>query len=155
MGTKVANLPDILAALLPPQIETIDQRLPRRQEVAERYREAFGNGPLRLVREVPETKSAEHIFTIGVPNGKRDDAIATLNAAGIHVAVNFRSVPGTRYYTPKIPASAWRMPCCRPMVQPDLDAAHVSQPDAGRAGLRHQGGPREGLSPRKTTSLTD
>lgn len=102
LGTK-ANLPDILAALLPPQIETIDQRLPRRQEVAERYREAFGNGPLRLVRNVPDTKCAEHIFTIGIPNGKRDEAIATLNAAGIHVAVNFRSVPGTRYYSQKYP----------------------------------------------------
>jgi len=105
LGTK-ANLPDILAALLPRQIETIDQRLPRRQEVAERYREAFGNGPLRLVREVPDTKCAEHIFTIGVPNGRRDEAIAALNAAGIHVTVNFRSVTGTRYYSQKYPMAS-------------------------------------------------
>jgi UDP-4-amino-4-deoxy-L-arabinose-oxoglutarate aminotransferase len=105
LGTK-ANLPDILAALLPHQIETIDQRLPRRQEVAERYREAFGNGPLRLVREVPDTKCAEHIFTIGVPNGGRDQAIAELNAAGIHVTVNFRSVTGTRYYSQKYPTAS-------------------------------------------------
>jgi len=105
LGTK-ANLPDILAALLPHQIETIDQRLPRRREVAERYREAFGNGPLRLVREVPDTKCAEHIFTIGVPNGRRDEAIAALNAAGIHVTVNFRSVTGTRYYSQKFPTAS-------------------------------------------------
>jgi dTDP-4-amino-4,6-dideoxygalactose transaminase len=105
LGTK-ANLPDILAALLPHQIETIDQRLPRRQEVAERYREAFGNGPLRLVRELPDTNCAEHIFTIGVPNGRRDQAIAALNAAGVHVTVNFRSVTGTRYYSQKYPTAS-------------------------------------------------
>ena len=109
LGTK-ANLPDILAALLPHQIETIDQRLPRRQEVAERYREAFGNGPLRLVREVPDTKCAEHIFTIGVPNEARDQAIAALNAAGIHVTVNFRSVTGTRYYRERYPAASGDCP---------------------------------------------
>jgi dTDP-4-amino-4,6-dideoxygalactose transaminase len=105
LGTK-ANLPDILAALLPHQIETIDQRLPQRQEVAERYREAFGNGPLRLVREVPNTKCAEHMFAIGVPNGRRDQAIAALNAAGIHVTVNFRSVTGTHYYSQKYPTAS-------------------------------------------------
>jgi UDP-4-amino-4-deoxy-L-arabinose-oxoglutarate aminotransferase len=109
LGTK-ANLPDLLAALLPSQIETIDRRLPRRHEVAERYRDAFGNGPLRLVKEISETKNAEHIFTIGVPNGKRDDAIAALNSAGIHVAVNFRSVPGTRYYSQKYPKALGECP---------------------------------------------
>jgi UDP-4-amino-4-deoxy-L-arabinose-oxoglutarate aminotransferase len=50
------------------------------------------------------------MFTIGVPNGKRDEAIATLNAAGIHVAVNFRSVPGTRYYTKKYPQALGECP---------------------------------------------
>lgn len=105
LGTK-ANLPDVLAALLPHQIETIDQRLPRRQELAQRYREAFGNSPLRLVREVPDTKCAEHIFTIGLPNGRRDEAIAALNASGIHVTVNFRSVTGTCYYSRKYPTAS-------------------------------------------------
>lgn len=109
LGTK-ANLPDILAALLPHQIETIDERLPRRQEVAGRYREAFGNGPLRLVREVPDTRCAEHIFPIGVPNGRRDQAIAALNAAGIHVTVNFRSVTGTRYYSRRYPSASTNCP---------------------------------------------
>jgi UDP-4-amino-4-deoxy-L-arabinose-oxoglutarate aminotransferase len=109
LGTK-ANLPDILAALLPNQIETIDQRLPQRQAVADRYREAFGNGPLRLVREVADTKCAEHIFTIGVPNSGRDQAIAALNAAGINVTVNFRSVTDTHYYKQKYPTASANCP---------------------------------------------
>jgi hypothetical protein len=40
----------------------------RRHEVAECYREAFGNGPLRFAREVPKTKCAGHNFSLGVPN---------------------------------------------------------------------------------------
>ena len=110
LGTK-ANLPDILAALLPPQIETIDQRLPRRQEVAERYREAFGNSPAASsgrfpIPRVPSTSSP----SARPQRPKRDDAIATLNAAGIHVAVNFRSVPGTHYYSQKYPQALGECP---------------------------------------------
>ena len=97
LGTK-ANLPDLLAALLPPQIEAIDARLPLRQSVAQRYREAFKDGPLRLVRQLQNCKSAEHIFPICVPGGRRDEAIAALNAAGIPVTVNYRSVTGTTFY---------------------------------------------------------
>lgn len=97
LGTK-ANLPDLLAALLPDQIATIDQRLPDRTAIAERYRAEFADGPLRLVQQVPGCISAEHIFPIAIPGGRRDDAIHALNAQGVSVTVNYRSVPGTTYY---------------------------------------------------------
>jgi len=97
LGTK-ANLPDLLAALLPSQIESIDARLPARREVADRYRRAFAGGPLRLVKQLQNCLSAEHIFPIAVPEEVRDEAIAALNAAGVPVTVNYRSVPGTTYY---------------------------------------------------------
>ena len=109
LGTK-ANLPDVLAALLPPQIETIDARLPERQRLCARYRAAFADGPLRLVGQLQSTRSAEHIFTIGVPNGARDQAIAALNANGINVTVNFRSVTHTSYYRKRYPAAAAQCP---------------------------------------------
>ncbi len=116
LGTK-ANLPDILAALLPPQIETIDARLPLRQQVAERYRDAFKGGPLRLIARVPSSKNvdknAEHIFTIGIPGGGRDEAIAALNAAGVPVTVNFRSVTDTTYYRQKYPDASAQCPNAR------------------------------------------
>lgn len=102
LGTK-ANLPDLLAALLPRQIETIDARLPRRKALADRYRAAFATGPLRLVSQMQACESAEHIFPIGVPGGARDEAIARLNAAGIAVTVNYRAVPGMAYYAGKYP----------------------------------------------------
>lgn len=109
LGTK-ANLPDVLAALLPPQIETIDARLPERQRLCARYRAAFADGPLRLVGQLQSTRSAEHIFTIGMPNGARDQAIAALNAQGINVTVNFRSVTHTSYYRKRYPAAAEQCP---------------------------------------------
>jgi UDP-4-amino-4-deoxy-L-arabinose-oxoglutarate aminotransferase len=109
LGTK-ANLPDVLAALLPLQIETIDQRLPERHRLCARYRAAFADGPLRLVTQLQSTRSAEHIFVIGVPNGARDRAIAALNANGVNVTVNFRSVTHTTYYRKRYPAAAARCP---------------------------------------------
>lgn len=97
LGTK-ANLPDLLAALLPQQIASIDERLPHRKSVADRYRAAFAGGPLRLVKQLQNCKSAEHIFPICVPGGRRDEAIKALNDAGVPVTVNYRSVPGTTFY---------------------------------------------------------
>ncbi len=109
LGTK-ANLPDLLAALLPKQIATIDERLPERWALADRYRTAFEGGPLRLVEHVRNSRPAEHIFPIGVPGGLRDEAIAALNAAGIGVTVNYRSVPEMEFYKARYPANAGRFP---------------------------------------------
>jgi dTDP-4-amino-4,6-dideoxygalactose transaminase len=109
LGTN-ANLLNVLAALLPHQIETIDRRLPQRREVAERYRDAFGNEPLRLIKELSDTKCAEHIFPIGVPGGRRDEGIDRLNEAGFQLNVNFRSVMNTRYYSRKYPGAAAECP---------------------------------------------
>ncbi|WFU40198.1 DegT/DnrJ/EryC1/StrS family aminotransferase [Bradyrhizobium sp. CB82] len=97
LGTK-ANLPDLLAALLPKQIAAIDQRLIERKRLAERYRSAFEAGPLRLVEQIGTGVSAEHLFVVGVGNGARDVAIARLNEARVGVTVNYRSVPETSFY---------------------------------------------------------
>lgn len=112
MGTK-ANLPDLLAALLPRQIDTIDARLPVRQRIAARYRAAFAGGPLRLVEQLPSCQSAEHLFTIGVPAAVRDEAVARLNGAGIGVTVNYRAVPDTTYYRTRFPAKPEAYPVAR------------------------------------------
>jgi UDP-4-amino-4-deoxy-L-arabinose-oxoglutarate aminotransferase len=105
LGTK-ANLPDLLAALLPDQIATVDERLCHRRAIANRYRQAFAGGPLRSVTQLQCCKSAEHLFAIGVPNGMRDAAIAALNAAGVSVTVNYRSVPETTFYKKRYPAAS-------------------------------------------------
>jgi UDP-4-amino-4-deoxy-L-arabinose-oxoglutarate aminotransferase len=109
LGTK-ANLPDLLAALLPHQIETVDSRLPQRWELANRYREAFVDGPLRLVAKLQSCRHAEHIFPIGVPGGKRDEAIHALNDAGVGVTVNYRAVHETTFYNKRYPETAGAFP---------------------------------------------
>jgi UDP-4-amino-4-deoxy-L-arabinose-oxoglutarate aminotransferase len=109
IGVK-ANLPDLLAALLPGQIATIDARLPERARLADEYRRAFAGGPLRMPRALQSAKSAEHLFTIGVAGGARDAAIAALNDAGIGVTVNYRAVPTTSYYRARSPAAARACP---------------------------------------------
>ncbi len=103
LGTK-ANLPDLLAALLPRQIAEVDGVLPERVRLANAYRARFEGGPLRLVTQQQACKSAEHLFVIGVPGGKRDQAIAALNEAGVAVTVNYRAVPDTSYYGRQGPA---------------------------------------------------
>ena len=112
LGTK-ANLPDLLAALLPRQIESIDARLPERWALSNRYREAFVGGPLRLVANLQSCRHAEHIFPIGVRAAKRDEAISTLNRAGIGVTVNYRAVPETTFYRNRYPETVGRFPVAK------------------------------------------
>jgi UDP-4-amino-4-deoxy-L-arabinose-oxoglutarate aminotransferase len=100
LGVK-ANLPDLLAALLPGQIATIRERLPARTALVERYRDAFANLPIRQAKLDPGAVSAHHLFPIHVKPAKRDEAIAALNAAGVPVTVNYRSVPTLTYYREK------------------------------------------------------
>ena len=100
LGVK-ANLPDLLAALLPKQIETIRERLGIRTAMANRYDEALADSPIRTVRIGNRAASAWHLFPIHVTPSRRDEAIATLNENGIGVTVNYRSVPTLSYYAEK------------------------------------------------------
>lgn len=100
LGVK-ANLPDLLAGLLPNQITMIRERLPQRQALANYYRDAFNDMGIRMATIEPNVISAEHLFPIHVPGAVRDSAIAALNAKGISVAVNYRSVPTLTYYRQK------------------------------------------------------
>jgi dTDP-4-amino-4,6-dideoxygalactose transaminase len=97
LGVK-ANLPDLLAALLPPQIETIDARLPRRETLARRYEDAFRGTALRLVAGAKGALHARHLFAIGVPAPVRDRALALLGEHGVGATVNYRSVPTLTWY---------------------------------------------------------
>jgi UDP-4-amino-4-deoxy-L-arabinose-oxoglutarate aminotransferase len=109
LGIK-ANLPDLLAALLPQQIETIDDRLPERHRLSERYRDAFSGTSLRMQKKIENCTDACHLFTIGVSPAVRDRAIALLNDAGISVTVNFRALPDLSYYRSRYPESEMSCP---------------------------------------------
>jgi dTDP-4-amino-4,6-dideoxygalactose transaminase len=109
LGCK-ANLPDLLAALLPSQIESVEAKLVKRRRLADTYRTAFANGPVRTPRQLVNAVSAEHAAVIHVPAAVRDDAIEALNAAGIGVGVHFRSVPTTTYYRARYGFKAGQFP---------------------------------------------
>ena len=100
LGVK-ANLSDLLAALLPPQIEAIHARLAVREAMAVRYEDAFRDTAIRLARVSPSARSARHLFAIHVPPAVRDQAIMALNERNVGVTVNYRSVPNMTYYQDK------------------------------------------------------
>ncbi len=97
LGTK-ANLPDLLAALLPPQIARVEERRARREVLARRYRDAFAGLPLRLPRWLPDGVHAHHLFPVWVAPAIRDALLARLTGAGIGATVNYRAVPETTFY---------------------------------------------------------
>ena len=97
LGTK-ANLPDLLAALLPPQIETVRDRLPIREELCQRYEEAFSGAPIRTAKTLQHAVSARHLFPIHVKPEWRDEFIYRITQNGVGATVNYRSVPRTSYY---------------------------------------------------------
>ncbi|RMF13004.1 MAG: DegT/DnrJ/EryC1/StrS family aminotransferase [Alphaproteobacteria bacterium] len=99
LGTK-ANLPDLLAALLPAQIARVEERRQKREALARRYREALaGFAPdLVLPAWVEGAKHAHHLFPVHVAPHMRDTLLARLTESGIGATVNYRAVPQTRYW---------------------------------------------------------
>lgn len=96
LGRK-ANLPDVLAAMLSPQLKRIEQLWQRREGVCQRYEEAFAALPGIDFPRVPTgSKSARHIFTIWVK--QRDRFISELQARGIGVSVNYRAIHLLSFY---------------------------------------------------------
>lgn len=101
LGTK-ANLPDILASLLPRQIDEVDTQLAKRRSIVEKYRDAFSSSNLiQLLDEVPGGVSAEHLFPVGVAANMRDLVLKKLNQSGVGTTVNYRAVHGLEYYRTK------------------------------------------------------
>lgn len=99
VGTK-ANLPDVLAALLPPQIAAIENTRARRETVAARYRAALSSR-LRFAEVEQRAVSAHHLFPIHVPPAVRDRFLYELNDRGIGATVNYRSIHRLTYYRDK------------------------------------------------------
>ena len=93
------NMDNIQAALLLNQLENIDIYWQRRDDICRMYERAFLDSPnLRILKVLPNTKSARHMFTILVPGEKRDNILWQLQERGIGVAVNYRAIHLLTYY---------------------------------------------------------
>ncbi len=95
LGTK-ANLPDLLAVLLEPQIAEIDLQLQIRERLCRRYEAALAGTPFRW--PTIDAVSARHLFPIHVPGGARDAVLNALGEAKIGATVNYRCVPALSLY---------------------------------------------------------
>ena len=97
LGYK-ANMNDLQAALLIPQLSGIDERLARREAICRKYESAFSEVGIYFPIVLPDSLSARHLFTIHVDPAVRDDILAWLQAHGIGTAVNYRAVPLRKFY---------------------------------------------------------
>ena len=100
LGTK-ANLPDLLAALLPDQIKNSDNNLNIREEKAKFYDKKFSDSQIRIPKILENTIHSRHLYTIGVGVNLRDEILMKLASRDIGVTVNYRSVPTMNYYKNK------------------------------------------------------
>lgn len=93
------NMDNIQGALLIGQLERIDDLCARRANVFNKYKDALSSiRGVRLLKTIPDTKHACHLFTILVPDGNRDDILLSLQEQGIGVAVNYRPIHLLSYY---------------------------------------------------------
>lgn len=93
------NMDNIQAALLLNQLDRIEERWKKREDICRNYEDAFRdiNG-LSFPMVLPNSKSARHLFTIWVDPDRRDRILWNLNEKGIGVAVNFRPIHLMKYY---------------------------------------------------------
>jgi dTDP-4-amino-4,6-dideoxygalactose transaminase len=107
LGYK-ANLTDLDAALLRPQLQNVEAKRALREKIARRYEARLRERVLDLqtppptVRGVPwlverRGTSSHHLFTIHAWPGERDALLSKLGAAGIGTAVNYRAIHRLTY----------------------------------------------------------
>ncbi|MBK7400131.1 MAG: DegT/DnrJ/EryC1/StrS family aminotransferase [Myxococcales bacterium] len=119
LGYK-ANLTDLDAALLRPQLPKVEAKRDRRQALVEGYerklREAIGvRVPTISRRGVPwlverRGTSSHHLFTIQPPVALRDEMLAALGKAGIGTAVNYRAIHTLTYLVEKLGLARGTLP---------------------------------------------
>jgi dTDP-4-amino-4,6-dideoxygalactose transaminase len=109
LGTK-ANLPDLLACLLPEQIETVNQRLGSREEIAQSYEKALSSTKIKFPKVLKGIVHSRHLFPIHVGAESRDKVLLALGEANIGATVNYRSVPTMGFYSKKYGFSGSEFP---------------------------------------------
>jgi dTDP-4-amino-4,6-dideoxygalactose transaminase len=86
------NMSNLQAALLIDQIDDIESRRQKREQLAHYYRASFSGCPgIDLPTLKPGVKQGHHIFTIWVNPEKRDQILWVLQEQGVGVAVNYRA----------------------------------------------------------------
>lgn len=100
LGIK-ANMPDLLAMLLKPQILDADATRSRRQAIANRYHSAFAGMPLEFPKVVDDCDHAWWVYPVGVGSANRDAVLTELTARGIRTQNHFTPLHEVSYYRNK------------------------------------------------------
>jgi UDP-4-amino-4-deoxy-L-arabinose-oxoglutarate aminotransferase len=100
LGTK-ANLPDLLACLLPDQIKEVDEKLIDREIIAQKYERAFNGTKIKFPKINSGIIHSRHLFPIHVGSNNRNSALLILGEAKIGATVNYRSVTSMEFYKNK------------------------------------------------------
>lgn len=95
------NMFDIQAALLIPQLETMEKNLQRREAICRHYESEFSAAGITYPIVKAGARSGRHMFTVWAPRGQRDDLLKRLQEKQIGVAVNYRAIHLLTYYREK------------------------------------------------------
>ena len=97
------NMMDLQAAIGIHQLARVERNWKRREQIWNRYMEAFADLPIELPAPVAaDTRHAYHLFTILVDEERsplsRDEFILAMNERRIGTGVHYRAVPEHPYY---------------------------------------------------------
>jgi len=97
------NMMDIQAAMGIHQLARVEKNWLRRQEIWQRYNEAFANLPIQLPAAIePNTRHAHHLYTILVDGEKtgieRDRFLDAMTELKIGIGVHYLSIAEHPYY---------------------------------------------------------
>lgn len=97
------NMMDIQAAIGIHQLKRVEKNWLRRQEIWQRYNQAFANLPLQLPAPIePNTRHAYHLYTILIDEEKtaiqRDKFLDAMTEFKIGTGVHYLSIPEHPYY---------------------------------------------------------
>jgi dTDP-4-amino-4,6-dideoxygalactose transaminase len=120
LGYK-ANMTDLDAALLRPQLERVDDKRSRRAEIALCYRSRLGSlvadfgSPPPGVHRVPWLMASRgvgshHLFTVHAWPGERDALLAKLGERGVGTAVNYRALHTLTYFAESLRVARGSLP---------------------------------------------
>ncbi len=119
-----ANLDDVRAALLLPQMPKIETRRLQREKICRSYSQGLADiENLLLPQSTPNSKQAWHLFTIWVSRESRDSCLHFLQQQGIGVAVNYRPVHLMQYYARTFGFEPGSLP-----IAEDIGARTISLP---------------------------
>ncbi len=129
-----ANMFDLQAAVLLPQLTRIEELWERREQIARQYEITFRQNGVDFPITLPGVKHARHLFTIWAPAGKRDDWLAKLQERNVGVVVNYRAVHLRAYYRQRYGFSGGEFPVAEEIgertlsipLYPRLSEAEVS-----------------------------